>query len=120
MLPKCYTEIEIKKEIEKDLKKNNNKKDNVEVEDFFESIWNLYPNKKGKNKVSTKSKKELSKLGFDTIKEVIERYKIAKPDWQHYQNGSTFFNGGYIDYLEQNYKEPESEYIPTSYYYKEC
>ena len=33
-----------------------------------------------------------------------------------YQNGSTFFNSGYIDYLDKNYQEkevkPQQEFIP--------
>ena len=67
---------------------------------FFESIWNLYPNKKGKSKVNKESIEELYELGFEKVRECIERYKAEKPDWQQWQHGSTFFNGGYLDYLK--------------------
>lgn len=95
-----------------------NKNKNIgEVDDFFESVWSLYPNKLGKTKVSKKSKKELMKLGFDTIKKTIEKYSSVKPEWKQYQHGSTFFNGGYVDYLESNYREvadrsPYRQYDP--------
>ena len=29
-------------------------------------------------------------------------YYKRGPDWQQWQNGSTFFNGGYLDYLTDN------------------
>lgn len=95
-----------------------NKNKNIgEVDDFFESVWSLYPNKLGKTKVSQKSKKELMKLGFDTIKKTIEKYSSVKPEWKQYQHGSTFFNGGYVDYLENNYSDvadrsPYRQYDP--------
>jgi hypothetical protein len=76
---------------------------------FFESVWNLYPNKKGKASVKEKQKKILHELGFDTIKNCIDRYKESKPDWQQWQNGSTFFNSGYIDYMDENYISNESQ-----------
>lgn len=82
------------------------------INDFFESIWKLYPLKKGKNKVSNSSKKELHKIGYEEIARAIERYKkyVEANSWLKYQYGSTFLNGGYIDYLDANYKvEEQSE-----------
>lgn len=32
---------------------------------------------------------------------------MALDDWRKPQNGSTFFNSGYIDYLDSNYERPE-------------
>lgn len=80
-------------------KNSKNKKEDIMC-DFFESIWKLYPEKKGKSKVNKKSIKELEKLGYDKVKEIIEIYKKNKPEWQQFQNGSTFFNGGYVDYIK--------------------
>lgn len=74
-----------------------------ELDSFFESIWGLYPEKKGKGQVSRSKKEALLRIGFDQISRCIERYKTSKPDWQGYQNGSTFFNSGYVDYLDENY-----------------
>ena len=44
----------------------------------------------------------------------IERYKsdLAKEDWRKPQNGSTFFNSGYVDYLDDNYQPVQAK--PTA------
>jgi hypothetical protein len=76
---------------------------------FFESVWQLYPLKKGKGQVSDTQKEKLYKIGLEELCRCIERYKKVKPDWQNYQNGSTFLNSGYVDYLDKNYKGPEPE-----------
>ncbi len=91
---------------------NKNVKNNKDIYcAFFEDIWGAYPNKKGKGKVSDTRKKMLHKLG-DEIKRCIERYisdveerRKEFPELK-YQNGSTFFNSGYVDYLDANYEEP--------------
>lgn len=72
---------------------------------LFERLWKLYPNKKGKGKVSDSKKLELLKVGFDEMERAIQRYltELDKDDWRKEQNGSTFFNSGYIDYLDANY-----------------
>jgi hypothetical protein len=80
---------------------------------FFESVWNLYPNKKGKGQVSQAKKKALQKIGIDEITRAIDRYKaeLIKDDWRKQQNGSTFFNSGYIDYLDANYSPTKESSI---------
>jgi len=92
--------------------------DNIEREKennyivFFEEAWQLYPEKKGKGKISDSKKKELYKLG-DELKRCIERYRKDTDKRRKtfkdlkYQNGSTFFTTGYIDYLDT--KEPKTE-----------
>ena len=40
----------------------------------------------------------------------IDRYKAdleRDSSWRKPQNGSTFFNSGYVDYLDANYQEQE-------------
>lgn len=76
---------------------------------FFESIWQLYPNKKGKASVSNTQKAKLCTIGIDKITKCIDRYKEAKPEWQAWKNGSTFFNSGYVDYLDENYTEEKAQ-----------
>lgn len=93
-------DIDIEKEQEIDIKKKS-------IDDFFESIWKLYPNKKGKAQISLTVKTKLLKVGFDKLSNCIDRYKKTKPSWQQYQNGSTFFNSGYVDYLDENFCEVE-------------
>lgn len=78
---------------------------------FFEDIWKLYPNKKGKGQVSDTTKRKLYSIGFEEMQRAIERYKTElekDSDWRKAQNGSTFFNSGYIDYLDTNYKPSEN------------
>lgn len=81
------------------------------INEFFESIWKLYPSKKGKGQVSDSKKKALYDIGYDELSRAIERYKagLARDEWRKPQNGSTFFNSGYVDYLDANYTEPVTE-----------
>lgn len=73
---------------------------------LFERLWQQYPNKKGKGQVSNTQKMKLRQIGFDEMSRAIERYKTElekDKDWRKPQNGSTFFNSGYVDYLDANY-----------------
>ena len=100
--------------------KDNNKSNNKEykelcatvskktVDEFFNSIWQLYPVKKGKGQVSDAKRKALYMIGYKEMARAIDRYKKdLKKDasWRKPQNGSTFFNSGYVDYLDENYME---------------
>ena len=89
--------------IESDTQEINIKynKDNNAHSIFFETVWALYPVKKGKSKVSDKTKKGLAKLGYDVISKAIENYISTKPSYAEYMYGSTFFNGGYKDYVSE-------------------
>lgn len=81
----------------------------ADIDEFFESIWLLYPTKKGKGQVSDSKKKELYSIGKDEMARAIKRYlDDLKKDasWRQPQNGSTFFNSGYVDYLDKNYTAP--------------
>lgn len=87
---------------------------------FFEEMWSLYPNKKGKAKISDSKKKEVYKLG-EEFKRCINRYigyveQKKRTDFPEleYQNGSTFFNSGYVDYLDKNYVEEKKISKPHS------
>ena len=72
---------------------------------LFEELWKLYPVKKGKGKVSDAAKMRLLKIGYDERERAINRYiaYVDSIDYLHYQNGRTFFNSGYVDYLDANY-----------------
>lgn len=111
---KCHTEVSLGKDsISKDNKQcasdNALRASKSAINEFFESIWKLYPSKKGKGQVSDAKKKALYDIGYDELSRAIERYKagLARDEWRKPQNGSTFFNSGYIDYLDANYTEPE-------------
>lgn len=85
----------------------------------FEKLWNLYPHKKGKATAQKKVIKLLKdkKVTYEEMEKCIDRYKDYvefqrknnQPGLQ-YQHGSTFFNGTYIDYLDENYKEMKIQY----------
>ena len=99
-------------EREKEREKEGNKKKSAkqpskaEIDAFFESVWDLYPVKKGKGQVSDSKRKVLFQIGFDEMNRAISRYlKELKRDaaWRKPQNGSTFFNSGYVDYLDANF-----------------
>lgn len=100
-------DIEEEKDLEKDIKKNSAAQPSkADVDAFFESIWELYPVKKGKGQVSEAKRKALFKIGFDELERAIHRYLTElKKDasWRKPQNGSTFFNSGYVDYLDENF-----------------
>ena len=96
------------KEIEKEIDKKNSavQPSKADVDAFFESIWELYPVKKGKGQVSDTKRKVLFNIGYERLEQAINRYlKELKKDasWRKPQNGSTFFNSGYVDYLDENY-----------------
>lgn len=102
--------------------KNNNKKENnnkQEIENFFEECWSLYPKKEGKGSISISKKTELFKLG-EELKRAVNRYKdkieTEKTEKKYIKQGSTFFNSGYIDYLDSNFLEEQKQVIPRIIY----
>lgn len=110
MTTQCHTEVSIDKYSIDNINNNSAspdapKESNAEIESFFESIWKLYPNKKGKAAVSKTKKKELFKVGYDEMSRAINRYvtDLKAEEWRKPQYGSSFFNKGYVDYLDKNY-----------------
>ena len=102
------------KEIKLNKKKLNNISCKAEALALFEMLWALYPVKKGKGQVSDTKKMALLRIGYDEMCRAIKRYlaELEKDkDWRKPQNGSTFFNSGYVDYLDANYQP--SEKMPT-------
>lgn len=96
-----------RKNIKKELKQDT-------VVGFFETIWSAYPKKEGKGSVSKTQKEKLFRIGLEHILRCIERYKKEKSgtDKQYLQMGSTFFNSGYVDYLDENYLNGQDRCIP--------
>lgn len=75
------------------------------AEELFDILWSMYPKKRGKGSVSSKQKRKLLDIGFDEMTRCIERYtaEVNDKEEKYIKNGSTFFNSGYIDYLDANY-----------------
>lgn len=90
------------------LKERKGKEKKEKINTFFEECWALYPKKKGKGQVSDSVKAKRFSMG-DEFKRCIERYKkdIAKnrTEMQYIKNGSTFWNSGYMDYMDE--EEPK-------------
>lgn len=84
-----------------------------DVDGFFEKVWKLYPKKKGKGQISSTQKNKLYNIGYDVISKCIERYvtyfSSTGKDEQFMMYGSTFFNSGYIDYLDDNYTSSDGD-----------
>lgn len=91
---------------EKSKEENKNTMCKADALALFEKLWKLYPSKKGKGQVSDAAKLRLLRIGYDEMVRAIDRYKVElkkDSDWRKPQNGSTFFNSGYVDYLDDNY-----------------
>lgn len=90
-----------------------------EAAQLFEKLWEQYPCKRGKAKVSDSVKIKLLKTGADQMQRALLRYlsDLKRENWRKPQNGSTFFTSGYIDYLDSNYspapEQPKSRAAGT-------
>lgn len=86
-----------------------------EANALFEQLWSLYPLKKGKGNVSDSQKAKLLEIGYEELERAISRYirYVESVDYLHYKNGSTFFNSGYIDYLDANYECSDNNNKPS-------
>ena len=105
---------DLDKEKDKDKKTNNvqNELKKADANALFEKLWKLYRVKKGKGQVSDTAKMRLLKIGEEELLRAIERYntELEKDSgWRRPQNGSTFFNSGYVDYLDANYVPSEKQ-----------
>ncbi len=80
-----------------------------EYEKVFAELWELYPRKENKGNVKPTQKKKIAKIGLEEMKRAIERYKrhieVNRLERKYIKTGGTFFNSGYIDYLDENYQE---------------
>ena len=103
---------------EKSKEKNNNKLCKAEALALFETLWKMYPNKKGKAQVTDKDKLKLLEIGLEEMTRAIDRYKRyieANKDWYKPLNGSTFFKGRYQDYIGDDYEEPKQPVKKSSF-----
>lgn len=76
-----------------------------EAAQLFEKLWEQYPCKRGKAKVSDSARLKMLKAGAEQMQRALSRYlhDLERESWRKPQNGSTFFTSGYIDYLDSNY-----------------
>ena len=93
---------------EPERKKSSAKKQSVskKIEEHFRELWLLYPLKRGKNQVKAAAKHRLADVSAAEMARAIDRYEReyenAPPDRQMLY-GSTWFNGRWEDYSDDNY-----------------
>lgn len=86
--------------------------DSAEADALFQKLWEMYPNKKGLGAVKKSQKLKLFReVGADHLTRALNRYleehkkKEQRGDFcPPWKNGSTWFNSGYLDYLDENYQ----------------
>ena len=91
----------------------NGKNNNIYAQQV-EQLWSLYPNKKGKAKAIAKLPKLIQEYGYEAIESCIMAYanECKGKDIKYIKHGSTFFNGGFMDYLEDvKQEEVKGPYI---------
>lgn len=87
------------------------------VNAHFEALWALYPIKRGKNQVSKRAKRQLMDVDAAAMQTAIARYVAeveASAFDRQWLNGSTWFNGRYLDYLGEGYVPPPASGAPAS------
>ena len=91
--------------------KNGKKEKNIYICSFFQSVWDEYPKKLGKNKVTKAAMEQLEEAGKDAVMAAVRRYveKIKRDgtDEKYIMHGSTFFNGAWRDYVVED--KPEEQ-----------
>ena len=87
---------------------NNKATDKNEV---VERLWKLYPRKQGKF-TEAKVMKVIKEIGEEHLERCIIRYaeecRRENKDKQYILMGTTFINGRYKDYTDENYQESKS------------
>ena len=98
----CSADAEPKREKSSAKKQSVSKK----MEEHFRELWLLYPLKRGKNQVKAAAKRRLADVSAAEMARAIDRYEreyeSAPPDRQMLY-GSTWFNGRWEDYSDDNY-----------------
>ena len=94
------------------LEVNKKEKDQL-IKEQCDLLWSKYPNKKGKAKAYKKMHKLLKEYSLEELTRCVDRYRkeiqIQGIEKQFIKQGDTFFNSGYVDYLDENYEEPLQE-----------
>jgi len=93
-------------------KENEKDKEKIYIVNSIQGIRKLYPGKANKGTADKKLPKLVKEYGAEQLIRAIERYdKYVISEKQrgfttlNYKDEGTFWNTGYIDYLDENYKE---------------
>lgn len=77
----------------------------AEINAHYEELWQLYPSKRGKNSVSITRRTKLYDVSVADMEKAVKRYVNEleqKGKMDYILNGSTWFNGRYEDYMDDN------------------
>lgn len=89
----------------------------AEINAHFDALWKLYPSKRGKNSVSTTKRAKLYEVPVASMEKAVKRYVSEleqKGKMDYILNGSTWFNGRYEDYMnDENYNVIDGAEIPN-------
>lgn len=110
-IPLLFPSREERKEVKKGINNISCAIPEESHDSFFERIWKMYPVKKGKGQVSKTKKQVLQRIGYEELERCVKRFvqtmEKEKRDKQYWMHGSTFFNSGYVDYLDKNWNDTE-------------
>lgn len=91
--------------------KKEKKEKNIYICSFFQSVWDEYPKKLGKNKVTKAAMEQLEEAGetavMDAVRRYVEKIKRDGTEEKYIMHGSTFFNGAWRDYVVED--KPEDQ-----------
>ena len=103
---------------------NRQTQEKINIKDEFETLWKMYPNKKGKDKaLGYYQKARKSGTTFEDVEQGIKNYckeiEVKKTSKQYIQHGSTWFNNkGWLDDYDftfnpiPNQKQSKYSYVP--------
>ena len=96
--------------------KNGKKEKNIYICSFFQSVWDEYPKKLGKNKVTKAAMEQLEQAGedavMDAVRHYVEKIKREGTEEKYIMHGSTFFNGAWRDYVVEDNPEEQMPQQP--------
>ena len=91
--------------------KKEKKEKNIYICSFFQSVWDEYPKKLGKNKITNAAMKQLEEAGevavMGAVRHYVEKIKKEGTEEKYIMHGSTFFNGAWRDYVVED--KPEEQ-----------
>lgn len=90
--------------LEEDKEEDKDKKINKQD---IDEVWQAYPRKEGKKDSYAKLPKVLTQYTKEQLIKAIKKYTRTVSDKQYLMQGSTFFNGRYLDYIDEQEESPK-------------
>lgn len=92
--------------------------DKVKLNKDIDEVWQVYPRKEGKKDSYAKLPKILNQYTKEQLIKAIKKYARTVSDKQYLMQGSTFFNGRYLDYIDdcEEIEKPKIQQVFTPRY----